>query len=237
MESVSVDKKNQFDASITKIILFCFVIFVFIFISNNLILNLSRIVPSEPLHIYNFSLSRQFLFVDVIFSNFINFLFIYSVLRCFRIDLKTLGWPRSGFRKTTWYYLVALVPIIFFYLIFLFAEKISAPSAPILYWIKLILGYVLVIFPAALFEEIVFRGVLLSLLIKRTNFFWANFAQAIIFGLCHFFVHPMNIIAWTIIPMGLIFGLIKNKTGSIKASTTAHAIMNTFAFLLEWVKI
>jgi len=58
-------------------------------------------------------------------------------------------------------------------------------------------------FKAALFEELIFRGALLYLLIKRLGINWACFISAIAFGIYHWFSYQM--FGRGLVPMAYVF--------------------------------
>lgn len=71
-------------------------------------------------------------------------------------------------------------------------------------------------------EELVFRGVTLSLAKKQMPFFAANIFQAALFGLLHF--NPIQSCYAFIV--GLVFGYIAHNRGTIKSSVMLHIIYN-----------
>lgn len=71
-------------------------------------------------------------------------------------------------------------------------------------------------------EELVFRGVILSLAKKQMPFFVANIFQAALFGLLH--LNPLQGSYAFIV--GLVFGYIAHNRGTIKATIMLHIIYN-----------
>lgn len=71
-------------------------------------------------------------------------------------------------------------------------------------------------------EELIFRGVTLSLAKKQMPFFAANIFQAALFGLLH--LNPIQ--GFYAFIIGLVFGYIAHNRGTIKASVILHIIYN-----------
>lgn len=81
---------------------------------------------------------------------------------------------------------------------------------------------------APLFEELVFRGILLESLRVRYGTVAALTASSLLFGLVH--LHPT--VAVNAIFMGLILGFVYIATGSLWASVALHALNNTLSYIL-----
>lgn len=91
-------------------------------------------------------------------------------------------------------------------------------------------GLIMAAILAPIFEETFCRGIILRGLLKRTSTFMAIFWSAIFFGLIH-----MN--PWQALPafvMGLVFGWIYYKTGSLKLTMLMHFVNNFCSLLLMW---
>jgi membrane protease YdiL (CAAX protease family) len=102
----------------------------------------------------------------------------------------------------------------------------------------------------AVFEELLFRGVLLGLLIRLRSVRFAVVASAVIFGLWH--IVPawesatgdvvqvggaiIGTVAITTVA-GVIFALMRVRSGSVAAPMLAHAALNSFAYVAAVVVI
>ena len=84
---------------------------------------------------------------------------------------------------------------------------------------------------APFFEEWLCRGIVLRGLLKKVSPAWAVVISAAFFALIH-----MNL--WQAVPaflMGLVFGYVYYKTGSLKLTMLMHCVNNTMAALLSRV--
>lgn len=82
---------------------------------------------------------------------------------------------------------------------------------------------------APFFEEWLCRGVVLRGLVKKVGPAWAIVLSALFFALIH-----LNL--WQAIPaflLGLVFGYVYYKTGSLKLTMLMHCANNTMAFLVS----
>ena len=80
---------------------------------------------------------------------------------------------------------------------------------------------------APVFEELVFRGILWWGLEKFLSSHVVLAITSILFALAH--VDTLHVIA--VFPLGLLFGYLRHKTGSIWAPMIAHATNNILASL------
>ncbi len=87
-----------------------------------------------------------------------------------------------------------------------------------------LIGIIAVVIVAPVFEEIFFRGLLLSTLRKGMSTGLAIFLSAVIFGVAHGQILWM---AYTFI-VGLVFAYVVVKTGSIATSMVLHIVFNFF---------
>lgn len=86
--------------------------------------------------------------------------------------------------------------------------------------------YVMLIGPIA--EEVVFRGAIMDEFYLAFPFWIANFLQAALFGVYH-----MNFIQGLYaFLLGVIFGAIRNLTGTIFSNISAHILFNSTSMLL-----
>ncbi|WP_295939439.1 CPBP family intramembrane glutamic endopeptidase [uncultured Alistipes sp.] len=81
---------------------------------------------------------------------------------------------------------------------------------------------------APLFEEVIFRGVLLESTRAKYGTMAAWFISSAIFGIVH--VHPT--VAVNAFALGLVFGFVYMRTGSLWSVIILHAINNGIAYLL-----
>ena len=84
---------------------------------------------------------------------------------------------------------------------------------------------------APFFEEWLCRGIVLRGLLKKVGPVWAIILSALFFALIH-----ANI--WQAIPaflMGIVFGYVYYKTGSLKLTMLMHFANNTLAFILSMI--
>ncbi|MFM1819233.1 MAG: hypothetical protein RIS61_831 [Actinomycetota bacterium] len=96
----------------------------------------------------------------------------------------------------------------------------------------LVVFSLLIVFGAPLVEELAFRGMLFSSLVKaKVNGFVAVVISAAVFGLFHF--EPSRILI--LFAIGLVLGEIRRRTGSTLASVATHFMVNapaTIAILI-----
>jgi len=84
---------------------------------------------------------------------------------------------------------------------------------------------------APLYEEVIFRGIVLSATRKRLCFAWANVIQAFFFALIHF---NMNLFIFYFI-FGIVTGLMVKKTKGLLTGFFFHAINNLFVVLVLYM--
>lgn len=90
-------------------------------------------------------------------------------------------------------------------------------------------GYLFIGIFAPLAEEVVFRGAILRVLLKRFNFHWVAIAiSALLFALAH--LNPAQMPHAFLI--GLILGWLYYRTGSILPGVVLHWTNNTVAYVL-----
>ncbi len=90
-----------------------------------------------------------------------------------------------------------------------------------------ILGFLLVVIIVPLYEEYLFRGIILSAVEKKSNFWLANCLQALIFALVH--EDAAHFIFY--LSFGLLAGYFVKRSGSILPSLIFHMTNNAFAFI------
>lgn len=84
---------------------------------------------------------------------------------------------------------------------------------------------------APLFEEMIFRGVVLQGFLKRYSPTKAIIVSALIFSLAH--LNPVQFL--TAFTLGLLLGWIYWKTNSLLSSIFIHACNNIISFAIQWL--
>jgi membrane protease YdiL (CAAX protease family) len=80
-------------------------------------------------------------------------------------------------------------------------------------------------------EELLFRGWIYTALRYRAGFWTALLISSALFAAAHY--DETHIYALAVFPIGLALGVIRERTGSIKASILFHAVNNFAAFCLS----
>ena len=78
-------------------------------------------------------------------------------------------------------------------------------------------------------EELAFRGLSMGYFKKSMTFAWANILQALLFGL----IHGNSIQFVYAFLLGLLFGYIAHKTGSLLVTIILHICFNSCSFIIE----
>jgi membrane protease YdiL (CAAX protease family) len=85
----------------------------------------------------------------------------------------------------------------------------------------------------ALAEEMLFRGLLAGVLIRRLGFWWGNTVQALVFFAPHCLLLLASSALWPILPVqfvaGWLLGWLRQRSGSIGPAWLAHAGGNILA--------
>ena len=105
----------------------------------------------------------------------------------------------------------------------------ALPESPL----ALVAGFALVVILAPLSEELLFRGWIYTALRSRFGFATALWASAIIFALAHW--DPTHLYALAILPLGLVLGYVRERTGSARGTTLFHMIYNSSALALSFL--
>jgi membrane protease YdiL (CAAX protease family) len=99
------------------------------------------------------------------------------------------------------------------------------------FWALLIFA-VMIMVGAPIVEEIAFRGMLFNALRKKgLGAVWTIVVTAIVFSAFHF--EPIRF--FLLLPIGLVYGWVRWKTGSLGAAMVAHGVNNAPAALLVLV--
>ncbi|TVS20118.1 MAG: CPBP family intramembrane metalloprotease [Planctomycetaceae bacterium] len=91
--------------------------------------------------------------------------------------------------------------------------------------------FVLVAIVPGVFEEVLFRGYLLTRLAERWHPFWAILVSAMIFSLAH--LDPLHSLG--VLPLGLWLGAVAWRTGSVWPAVLCHIANNAMAIV--WVML
>ena len=94
-------------------------------------------------------------------------------------------------------------------------------------------GLFLVVVLAPLSEELLFRGWIYTALRWRFGFSAALWGSAVLFALAHW--DPTHLYALAILPLGLVLGYLRERTGSTRATTLFHMIYNSSALALSFL--
>ncbi|MFI5184638.1 MAG: CPBP family intramembrane glutamic endopeptidase [Vicinamibacteria bacterium] len=88
----------------------------------------------------------------------------------------------------------------------------------------------------AIFEELLFRGVVLPSLLRSMSAAGAVFGSAFLFGMIHLDLSTPGGAFYRVpfaFAVGLGLGLLRVRTGSLYPSIVAHAFLNTITFVVE----
>jgi len=80
---------------------------------------------------------------------------------------------------------------------------------------------------APLVEELIFRGLLYGWIAGRWNSVAAWIVSSVAFAVAHY--EPAHIVL--VLPLGILFGYLRRRTGSLLPSLAAHIVNNGFAVL------
>ncbi|MDR0847695.1 MAG: CPBP family intramembrane metalloprotease [Propionibacteriaceae bacterium] len=88
----------------------------------------------------------------------------------------------------------------------------------------------------AIGEEVLFRGLLGGVFVRRLRFFWGNLLQAAVFIVPHLPLLLVDIRIWPILPVqfaaGWLLGWLRNKTETFVPGALLHFITNVAAGLI-----
>ena len=100
------------------------------------------------------------------------------------------------------------------------------------YTYQVLIALLSIVIIAPLFEEILFRGLIMNEFLKIMRPWAAIVLQAVFFGAAHFSVFQSSFA----LVVGIILGIIYFKTQSIKTVAACHGFFNFTAFFSEFVK-
>ncbi len=202
--------------------------FVWINIYNNLVLhfafteNNNVFTPKDTTLLAKFGGETLYLAVFV--------LLIYFWAKRYRLSKEDLGLNKIKLKTFLFWCLILTLAMILFsglhvWLALAFHTMSLRPHWPTLYNIYQSIA-------AGILEELAFRGVIQSVLMKNTTVRWAIFIQALFFAITH------NLIRGTIFDMveifivGLIFGIVRHRIKNITPGIAGHAIADIIASAL-----
>jgi membrane protease YdiL (CAAX protease family) len=88
----------------------------------------------------------------------------------------------------------------------------------------------------ALGEEVLFRGFLGGVFMRRLGFFWGNLLQSAVFIIPHLALLLIDLRTWPVILVqfaaGWLLGWLRHKTGSILPGAAVHIVANVAAGLI-----
>ncbi|HUY85349.1 MAG TPA: CPBP family intramembrane glutamic endopeptidase [Candidatus Dormibacteraeota bacterium] len=169
---------------------------------------------------------------------------IYSFLRLYGLNLGSIGLKRPRWRDPA--YGLAAAP--FYFLLFLLSVGVISHFVPGLNVNQtqqlgfnnvtgpgqMVMAFVSLVILPPLAEEIMVRGFLYSSLKKALPTLWAVLATSGIFAAAHLpeggSAGPLYIAALDTFVLSLVLIYLREKTGSLWASITLHAIKNGVAF-------
>ncbi|HEY1736163.1 MAG TPA: type II CAAX endopeptidase family protein [Methylovirgula sp.] len=105
-------------------------------------------------------------------------------------------------------------------------EQLSIPSDRFAYGELFVLAVIL----APIAEELLFRGWIYTALRVRFGLWMALLTSSALFAFAHY--EGTHLYALAVFPIGLALGVIRERTGSLKASIGYHAFNNLAAFCL-----
>lgn len=206
-----IHKKKRFIISLLLSFLMGFILFMF---SNNLV---ETLTISKELKII---LNRLFL-VWIIARVLMNFLFFKKKVSWYnsKPDWKNpivLPFHRVN---TFWFWMIGIVVNVMVYLFFIVQKDIE-------YILSLILFGLCFSLLNAVFEEIIWRGIMLSALKEFTSTGYAIIVTSIGFGLLHLSIGFSISLSLLISVTGVIYAVITLKTNSIYPGIVFHVVIN-----------
>ena len=105
----------------------------------------------------------------------------------------------------------------------------AIPDSPL----AVMAAFALIVILAPLSEELLFRGWIYTALRWRFGFAPALWGTALLFAVAHW--ESTHLYALAILPMGLVLGYVRERTGSTKATTLFHMIYNSSGLALTFL--
>jgi len=206
-----LDKEKRFITSLLLSFLIGFVIFM---VSNNLI---GTMTISKEIKIIVNRLSLVFIIIGLVF----NYLFFNKKVFWYN---KKPDWKNPivlSFHKinTFWFWMIGIVINAIIYLFFIVQKDVEYIQSLLLFCLFFSLIN-------AVFEEVIWRGILLSALKEFTSTGYAIIVTSIGFGLLHLAIGFSISLSLLISIAGVIYALITLKTNSIYPSIVFHIVIN-----------
>ena len=110
-----------------------------------------------------------------------------------------------------------------------FDELVHMPTGA--KWVVLFVALASLFAPVT--EELLFRGWLYTSLRVRLGPWTVTLVTSILFALAHW--ESTHLYALAVFPVGVALGFVRERTGSIKATMTFHAVYNGIASVLLFV--
>jgi uncharacterized protein len=205
------NKEKRFITSLLLSFLIGFVIFM---VSNNIV---GTMTISKEIKIILNRLSLVFIIIGIVF----NYLFFNKKVSWYN---EKPDWKNPivlPFHKvnTFWFWLIGIVVNAIVYLFFIVQKDIE-------YIQTLLLFCLLFSLINAVFEEVIWRGIMLSALKEFTSTGYAIIITSIGFGLLHLAIGFSISLSLLISVAGVIYALITLKTNSIYPSIVFHIVIN-----------
>lgn len=113
-------------------------------------------------------------------------------------------------------------------------EVLEAPGVSVARLTSVSVGVGVVL--RAVGEEVLFRGLLGGVFMRRLGFWWGNLLQAALFVVPHLLLLAVDLRTWPIIPVqfaaGWLLGWLRHKTGTFVPGAIVHAVSNVAAGLI-----
>lgn len=94
-------------------------------------------------------------------------------------------------------------------------------------------GAVLGVVLRAVGEEVLFRGLIGGVLMRRLGFLWGNLLQTSVFVVPHLLVMLVDVRAWPIVAVqflaGWVLGRLRHRSDSVAPGAVVHAVINVAA--------
>ena len=206
-----VHKEKRFVISLLFSFLIGFVVFM---ISNDFVGTMN--IPKEIKIILN----RLFL-VFIMISIVINHLFFHKKVSWYnrKPDWKNPIILSFHTVNTFWFWMIGIVVNVIIYVSFIVQKDIE-------YIQMLLLFCIFFSFINAVFEEVIWRGLLLSTLKEHTSTGYAVLVTSVGFGLLHLSIGFSLALSLFISIAGVIYAIITLKTNSIYPSIVFHIVIN-----------
>lgn len=168
----------------------------------------------------------------VLYLGFAYLLILLFAKKVLKMSVNELGIPSFQIKRR-WFLIAFMLPIVVkvVYLLLFEGEYISSDMNGSMMFSTLSAGIFYIGIAAGFVEEMVFRGVILSLLKKRWNTMIAVLVPSVLFGIVHILGMKYSfgscilvILAGTMV--GIMFSLIVIESGSVWNSGIVHAIWN-----------